>query len=285
MPPSLQHVPGSHLVRLPCRTVRELITCVLSPHCRATVSGSTGTVEHKLAGPIPLVRVTGGHEDDLPLGLGGGGTACPGRGRTAQAKRWEEGGERAQGAAQAHSPSRNTRATRDGGTGSLPVHPDPPVSPPPSRPSCVGGRGRRSSVTHAAPGRPAYPTHVPSSHLGLKRVGFTGGLLAGTQGCGGGAGPGGQRVWTGRAQCPPRGDSGSVSSLPQAHSGLLFPDGPSWWKSQQHLRCADPSVQGETTAQGRPACLGHTASESFWQHPWPPTRPSPAGDTQRGIWK
>lgn len=31
---------------------------------------------------------------------------------------------------------------------------------PPSNPSCVGGRGRRSSVTHAAPGRPAYPTPV-----------------------------------------------------------------------------------------------------------------------------
>lgn len=119
-------------------------------------------------------------------------------------------------------------------------------------------------------------------HLGLKWVGFTGGLLAKTQECGGGAGPGGQRVWTGRAQCPPGGDSGSVSSLPQTYSGLLFPGSPSWWKSQQHLRSADPSAQGETTVQGQPAFLGHTASESLWQHPQLPTRPSPA-ETPKGA--
>lgn len=157
MPPSLQHVPGSHLVRLPCRTVRELITCVLSPHCRATEPGSTGTVEHKLAGPIPMVRVTGGHEDDLPLGLGGGGTACPGRGRIAQAKRWEEGGERAQGVAQAHSPSRNTRATHDGGTGSLPVHPDSPVSLASLTSLLCGGQGQEELCSPRSSRTPSLP--------------------------------------------------------------------------------------------------------------------------------
>lgn len=153
----------------------------------------------------------------------------------------------------------STGATHDGDTGSLRVLADLPVSLTSRQPLasrqpllCEGQRQEglcnpRSSRTPSLP----YPC-VPSAHLGLKWVGFSGGgrgrvLHARTQGYGGGAGPGGQRVWTGGhsarpeetvAQCPasPRRTVGSCSQT-APHDGnpnsISAPLTPQWREKPQ----------------------------------------------------
>lgn len=44
--------------------------------------------------------------------------------------------------------------------------------------------------------------------------------------------------------------------LPQAHSGLLFPDSPSGGNPDSISALLTPSVQEETAAQGGPDCMG-----------------------------
>lgn len=121
-------------------------------------------------------------------------------------------------------------------------------------PGAVGSRPDPPCVTHPPRPRQPMPNSGPQAG-GVHRQGWEW-LQSGPQGCGGGTGPGRTKSlgWKG-AQHPPRGDSGSVSGSPRAHRGLLFLDGP-WGVSQQHPPLLPPA-QGETSAQGGPACHGH----------------------------
>lgn len=171
----------------------------------------------------------------------------------------------------------------DGGTGSPPVCPDLLVSLASLKSLCLG-RGRRELCNPRSSRTPGLPYPCAQFPFWASSGGIhKGGSTPGPKGVGEGQARAGQRVWT-REGCSARPEEtvAQCPGLPQAYSGLLFPDSPSWWKSRQHLRSADPSVQGETTGQGGPDCLGHTVSESLWQHPWLPTWAQPSRRHPKG---
>lgn len=83
----------------------------------------------------------------------------------------------------------------------------------------------------------------------------------------------------GGTQCPPRGDSGSVSRPPPGTHWALVPREPVRGESQQHLCSADPLRAGGNHSPGRAWLLGVTHSESLWQRSTLPTQaPAPSGD-------
>lgn len=147
-------------------------------------------------------------------------------------------------------------------------------------PSSVQGGRRRVLCLQCCGFRVGLTSLCMVPHRGLKWVGFTRGVLhSGPQGRGRGR-PGGQRVWAGEghsahpeetvAQCP---------GLPQAHTGLLFPESPSGGNPNNISALLTPSGQEETTAQGGPDYSGsHILSHSGNAQHCPP-RPQPHQET------
>lgn len=220
-------------------------------------------------------------------------TIGPGCGRNRTSKEVRRGHERAKGAghllaAAAPGPQSipgtpellNSRGRHQ----LLLVHPGLGVSlPAPHVPPVLGAEAAKTSVTHSALGCPACPQccgsypNVPSFPSGPQVGGIHRAVAPlWTRGVGEGPAQAGQRVWTREGHSARPETVAPCPGLPQAHSGLLFPDSSSWGKSQYHLYSADPPGAGRNHSPGESlTAQGHTASESLWQHSWLPPRAQP----------
>lgn len=225
----------------------------------------------------------------------------PGWSRNSTSKEVGESGESAMGECKVWPGATvclgNTGAAQLGSRGR---HQLLPHGVPPSAhlPPVFGTEAGETSVTHTALGHPACPRccgslacptpMCPVPHLDLKWVGFIRG----------GASLWAPRVW-GRGR--PRLDKGSglgrgtvpaqrqwlkCPGLSQAHSGLLFPDSPSWGNPSSISTLLTPQCREKPQSREGWTAHGHTASESLWQHSQLPTQgPAPSEDPQRGMWR
>lgn len=192
------------------------------------------------------------------------------------------------------SQEHQSRSTHKGGTSSYLylVHPGLRVSLlSPHVPPVLGAEAAETSVTHSALGCPACPQscgsypNVPSFPSGPQVGGIHRAVASlWTRGVGEGPAQAGQRVWTREGHSARPETVAPCPGLPQAHSGLLFPDSSSWGKSQYHLYSADPPGAGRNHSPGESlTAQGHAASESLWQHSWLPPRAQPHPKTPKGA--